>query len=155
MSTSNFHNVNAKNVFAVEIEDEYDFDDLRDNLFHELGLELGGYDADELRSYPSSVVGNLIVGDVRISVIIRSGYYTGCNLDWAIQYGDYDDYNDYCDMINCDDTLTDTEKARFKLTTKNVTHLLIDKVEKVFTNFSQPLRRVATFSNGETIYEKV
>ena len=32
MATSNFHNVNASNIFAVELQDEFDYEDLVCNL---------------------------------------------------------------------------------------------------------------------------
>ena len=32
MATSNFHNVNASHIFAVQLEDTYEYDDLIDNI---------------------------------------------------------------------------------------------------------------------------
>ena len=39
--------------------------------------------------------------------------------------------------------------------TSKVFAVLIELIEEVFTKVSQPLNVVASFSNGETIYQKV
>jgi hypothetical protein len=64
MATSNFHNVNASHIFAVQLEDTYEYDDLIDNI--KSGLkETGEFnlltksDPNELRSYPSTSIGSL------------------------------------------------------------------------------------------------
>ncbi len=36
MATSNFHNVNASHIFACSLENEWDYEDLVDNLKSEL-----------------------------------------------------------------------------------------------------------------------
>ena len=40
MATSNFHNVNASHIFAVQLEDEWDYQDLVSNLESEFNTNL-------------------------------------------------------------------------------------------------------------------
>jgi len=87
MATSNFHNVNASHIFAVDLQDEYDYQDLVDNLQCAL-KETGEFnlltksDPNELRSYPSTGIGSLdcYVEDndgngivVTVTAVVRSG----------------------------------------------------------------------------------
>jgi len=62
MATSNFHNVNASAIFAVRLENEYDYEDLVCNLESELSnnpdyVDYGKTDKHELRSFPSRTLG--------------------------------------------------------------------------------------------------
>jgi len=168
MSTSNFHNVNASRVFACELENDYDYQDLKDNLESELSqldeYQDGGHDRHELRSFPSHVLGSLntngywggICIEVRVSAIIRSGYYAGCNLDWALQYSTGG--SDWVYSLDQDDLnyegLNNQQATRAINWVNQVTEELITKLEKIYKDYSIPLRVVATFSNGETVYEK-
>ena len=99
MATSNFHNVNASHIFAVELQDEWEYQDLISNLESEFNtnLDYSDYsksDPNELRSFPSKSLGSfsnsLTIGDDEVEVyvtpVIRSGYYEGCNLDWHVRY---------------------------------------------------------------------
>jgi hypothetical protein len=156
MGTSNFHNVNAGRIYACEIENDFDYDDLKENIINELELDERGSDPHELRSFPSNVLGTLTKRNVTITVIIRSGYYEGCNLDWSIEYGDNDcdNIDDYCDEVKEDNWLTNIEKYNATRFLAQDEEYLINKVEAVFETFSTPLKVVARFSNGETIYER-
>jgi hypothetical protein len=152
MATSNFHNVNASHIFAVDLQDEYDYQDLVDNLQSAL-KETGYYniltksDPNELRSFPSKSIGSLdnYVEDaegngicVTITAVIRSGYYEGVNLDWHCHFEEYG-YN-----IEYLLPAAEAEKNR-----------LVELVEYVFSEFSTPLGVTAQFSNGETIYHPI
>ena len=58
MATSNFHNVNATHIFAVQLEDEWAYEDLVYNLESEFDIhndysDYGKSGPHELRSYPS------------------------------------------------------------------------------------------------------
>jgi hypothetical protein len=176
MGTSNFHNVNANQIFAVKLEDEWDYYDLKDNLLHE--FKKLDYDErknerpeDELRSYPAVVlclqskfkkINDVEVG-VSIRVIIRNGYYEGCNLDWLTNEYINGNWQNTIEVTEIAEALNEeieedervktiSEFQSFIETTKNE---LITEVEKVFQEFSTPLKIKARFSNGETIYEKV
>ena len=154
MATSNFHNVNASHIFAVDyLQDEYDYQDLVDNLQYSL-KETGYYntltksDPNELRSFPSKSIGSLdnyvessdgesgIV--VTITVVIRSGYYDGVNLDWHCHFEEYGE--------NVEHLLPAAEAEKNRL---------VEMIEYVFSEFSTPLGVTAQFSNGETIYHPI
>ena len=154
MATSNFHNVNASHIFAVDyLQDEFDYQDLVDNL--QYGLKETGYyniltksDPNELRSFPSKSIGSLdnyvessdsesgIV--VTVTAVVRSGYYEGVNLDWHCHFEEYGE--------NVEHLLPAAESEKNRL---------VEMVEYVFSEFSTPLGVTAQFSNGETIYHPI
>jgi hypothetical protein len=176
MATSNFHNVNATKIFAVEIEEDYDYDDLKENLLCELeskDYNSRGNDPHELRSFPSVVLkakeeGKDICGvyvSVTCSAIIRSGYYSGVNLDWGIvfQVGrtEYEEIPDESDIIDTIIYETDYKKGIATLQAGNILRYmentkdeLVKELEAIYSDYSEKLVVVARFSNGETIYEK-
>lgn len=149
MAASNFHNVNASHIFAVQLEDTYEYDDLIDNI--KSGLkETGEFnlltkaDPNELRSYPSTSIGSLdsYVEDangngiyIQITAVVRSGYYDGVNLDWHLHFEEYGETIEHL--------LPQAEVEQNRL---------IGLVESVFAEYTTPLGVTASFSNGETIY---
>lgn len=153
MATSNFHNVNATHIFAVQLEDEWAYDDLVDNLVSEFSKhsdfsDYGKTDPNELRSFPSKSLGSfsnsVTIGEDEVEIfitpVIRSGYYEGCNLDWHIRlyvngYED-DTYADNADVLR-------------------ISNEYIEFIENIYSQYSEPLGVTAVFSNGETIYHKV
>ena len=153
MATSNFHNVNASHIFAVELQDEYDYQDLVDNLESEFStnIDYSDYsksDPNELRSFPSKSLGSFSNSicieddDVEIFVtpVIRSGYYDGVNLDWHVRYYVNGSENEtYSDDINV----------------LRISNKYVEFIENIFEKYSEPLVVTARFSNGETIYSKV
>jgi len=166
MSTSNFHNVNASKIFAVE---NYNFDDLWLNLSDELDLfhQSGVFDPDELRSYPSHILGYLekyewfrddIKLNMRIFPLIRSGYYSGVNLDWFIEVRDVFDVEITRPECLLQSGLTDQEKEKaldeINSWIENTREELINRVESVFEKYSTLLNCVGVFSNGEAVYER-
>jgi len=153
MATSNFHNVNATHIFAVQLEDEWAYEDLVYNLESEFNIhndysDYGKTDSDELRSYPSRSLGSfsdsLTIGDdeveIYITPVIRSGYYEGCNLDWHIRLY----VNGYEDDTYADDA-----------NVLRISNEYIEFIENIYSQYSEPLGVTARFSNGETIYHKV
>jgi hypothetical protein len=152
MATSNFHNVNASNIFAVQLQDEFDYQDLIDNVKYSL-KETGFFnvltksDPNELRSFPSKSIGSLdnYVEDtegngiyVNVTAVVRSGYYEGVNLDWHCSFEEYGETIEH--LLPA----AEAEKNR-----------LVEMVEYVFSEFSTPLGVTAQFSNGETIYHPI
>jgi hypothetical protein len=153
MATSNFHNVNATHIFAVQLEDEWAYEDLVYNLESEFNihndyLDYGKTDPDELRSYPSRSLGSfsdsLTIGEDEVEIfitpVIRSGYYEGCNLDWHIRLY----VNGYEDDTYADDA-----------NVLRISNEYIEFIENIYSQYSEPLGVTARFSNGETIYHKV
>jgi hypothetical protein len=153
MATSNFHNVNASHIFAVQLEDEWDYQDLVSNLESEFNtnLDYSDYsksDPNELRSFPSKSVGSfnnsIEIGDDEVEIyvtpVIRSGYYDGVNLDWHVRYY----VNGYED---------DTYETHTRVQT--LVGVYVNFIENVYEQYSQPLGVTARFSNGETIYHPI
>ncbi len=153
MATSNFHNVNATNIFAVQLEDEWEYEDLVSNLESEFNnhsdfSDYGKTDPNELRSFPSKSLGSfsnsVTIGDDEVEIyvtpVIRSGYYEGCNLDWHVSLY----VNGYQDDEYADDTLVTT-----------ICEGYVEFIETIYSQYSQPLGVTARFSNGETIYHAI
>lgn len=140
-------------------------------------------DIEELRSFPATSIGQFYTGvhyggmDYTITIIPKtvSGYYEGFNLDFDIRV---DNDQGYGEIIN-DGIEEGVSKDDIEYMFEEYEHQepymkgilalhgskLIEKMnaviadgvqrlEKVFTNYSDPLVVVAQFSNGETIYER-
>lgn len=164
--------------------ERYEVDDLKDFIKNEIeDLENGRYynwvkDSNELRSFPSSYLGSLRTykpyGDIGVEVYIhaflRSGYYEGACLDWTLQV----DINGYGEYIGDEDIPYAVEEIKENTSSymsKGLRTIIANKVEKwirseadrlsgimenIFSrNSDVEMRKVATFSNGETIYEKI
>lgn len=177
MATSNFHNENASAIFAVQLEHEFDYDDLVDNLKSELNndpdyVDYGKADKNELRSFPSRTLGSIrkyvqykdFYVEVCVTPVIRSGYYDGVNLDWNVDYlinGDaqYDNTDFYIDDIAHYGSMSKSKATKYaKLAEKKaekVKNQIVDKVESIFSDYSEKYGVTAVFSNGETIYHKL
>ena len=153
MATSNFHNVNASHIFAVQLEDEWAYDDLVENLESEFSkhsdyYDYGKSDPNELRSFPSKSLGSfsnsITIEDdeveIYITPVIRSGYYEGVNLDWHIRL-----------YVNGSEDDTYADDARVSV----IADEYIEFIENIFEQYSDKLGVTAQFSNGETIYHKV
>jgi hypothetical protein len=177
MATSNFHNVNASAIFAVPLENDFDYEDLVDNLKSELSndsdyVDFGKTDPNELRSFPSRTLGSIrkyhqykdFYVEVCVTPVIRSGYYSGCNLDWNVQYsinGDYtyDEPNfDVADVEWCGKISKSKAIQYAKLADKKAEKLknqIVEKLEALYNDYSDKYGVTAVFSNGETIYHKI
>lgn len=153
MATSNFHNVNATHIFAVQLEDEWAYEDLVYNLESEFNIhndysDYGKSDPNELRSFPSRSLGSfndsLTIGDDEVEIyiipVIRSGYYDGCNLDWHVRLY----VNGYEDDTYADDA-----------NVLRISNEYIEFIENIYSQYSEPLGVTARFSNGETIYHTI
>ena len=116
------------------------------------------YCATNLFSYSTSKMFGDIEIEVRIIGQIVSAYYEGASLDFVVEfngeenkeldfYWDFDnsDMNRGLQVLQNRNAVKWAEKAKTEL---------IDLIEEVFTKVSQPLNVVASFSNGETIYQK-
>ena len=177
MATSNFHNENASAIFAVQLEHEFDYDDLVDNLKSELSnnpdyVDYGKTDKHELRSFPSRTLGSIrkyaqykdFYVEVCVTPVIRSGYYDGVNLDWNVDYlinGDaqYDNTDFYIDDIAHYGSMSKSKATKYaKLAEKKaekIKNQIVEKVESIFSDYSEKYGVTAVFSNGETIYHKL
>jgi hypothetical protein len=177
MATSNFHNVNASAIFAVPLEHEFDYEDLVCNLESELSnnpdyVDYGKTDKNELRSFPSRTLGSIrkyhqykdFYVEVCVTPVIRSGYYEGVNLDWNVDYlinGDasYDSPDFYINDIAHYGNLSKSKATQYaKLAEKKAEKLkneIVEKLESLYSDYSEKYGVTAVFSNGETIYHKL
>ena len=98
--------------------------------------------------------------------VIRNGYYAGVNLDWIIQLNF--NYNDCITGHNWKEQLTQVISWNYK--DKNTRNAMTDKaikwaeknldaivkdLEEIYTLLTQPMEKVAQFSNGEAVYHRV
>jgi len=180
MATGNFLNNNASLIYGVEIQEEWDYEDLKENLHYELEQMAKDsknfqdnvdftdeYEKDCNRNFPGKVITTLfgkekyysrfdVTVNVRIEAIIRSGYYSGVNLDWnAIVECDGELYDMDDEVFLGDEPIAEyTAKLINNWKVKEIAKLTAE-IEKVFSQNSINLKVKARFSNGETIYEEV
>jgi len=175
MGTSNFYNENASKIYAMQLEDDLDYDFLVEDLtllamgkFKNDFETCDKYEENGLYSFPGNIIGRIYENFenengnilVIVNIIIRSGYYSGVNLDYSIELN-YENYNDrWEDMdlqdqeaFNCDD---DFRKLKaLTIYKKSIAWLEknIKALEAIYQQIATPLSVIATFSNGETIYK--
>ena len=120
------------------------------------------YSATDLFSFNTSKM----FGDIEISVKvigqIVGAYYEGASLDFSVEFNDEEYTNDEPDFEWLFEYQSDMNRGLQVLQNKNAIKWaektkteLIELIEEVFTKVSEPLNVVASFSNGETIYQKV
>ena len=182
-SEEDFNNLVCCEVDLVEqtayvSPDEYEYDDLKDYIRETAQEEIKNrkdirfkeesgsdndrnYCATNLFSYSTSKMFGDIEIEVRIIGQIVSAYYEGASLDFSVEFNG-EEYNNnepnfYWDFDNSDmnrgmQVLQNKNAVKWAEKTKTE---LIELIEEVFTKVSEPLNVVASFSNGETIYQKV
>ena len=152
--------------------ESYEYDDFKEYLRETakeskkqfLYLEESGSDNDRnycatnLFSYSTSKMFGDIEIEVRVIGQIVSAYYEGASLDFVVEFnGEENEEPDfYWDFDNSDmnrglQVLQNKNAIKWAEKTKTE---LIELIEEVFTKVSEPLNVVASFSNGETIYQK-
>lgn len=183
MGTSNFHNKNASRVFAIEIEDDFDYEDAKSNIQYALlafnnvkGISVRTSDDranSELRSFPAVKIAELwarySINDIEftleVNAVVRSGYYAGANFDWETRFysdeswdgGLEDGFYDIRDIQNNYFFKTKGSYVYANAVNqwlKRDLKRMIDIIEGVYSDFTTPLAVAARFSNGETIYTK-
>ena len=177
MSAPNFYNVNASRVFAIDAENEFEYDDLKDNIFYGLQSVFGERNVirrneseDGWCSYPGTVVASILgktkhyeipEADVEVffNIIVRSGYYAGGNVDWDIvievageEYDNIEEVNfEYCGLTKKQERQYAEYAKKF---IRGEIERMLPMVEKVFEENTISLNCIGVFSNGEAIYEK-
>lgn len=76
-----------------------------------------------------------------LQVVIKSGYYSGANIDWTVD-GDF-----------CPDEESKKEVAHVVVLQKRFDKQ-VEKLEKILRKNGTELLKVAQFSNGEAVYKK-
>jgi hypothetical protein len=175
MGTSNFARGNTSRVFAVLMNEEDDVEDFEE-FVREVAKESAPKDiqyskedgrdrnASNLFSYRASKwYGDLEV-ELQIVAKMVSGYYEGASLDFEFtifdgyEFSDSDDAVEYLFGNNCscmNQGLLKIQQRHAERWVDRTKSELTVLIEQVFEQVSMPLRVVATFSNGETIYEKL
>jgi hypothetical protein len=177
MGTSNFARGNTSRVFAVLMDEE--IDDFMDYV-REVAEESAPKDiqyseedgSDRDRNYPATNLFSYRVskwfGDLEVEVQIVakmvSGYYEGASLDFEFTIFDGYEFSDSDDSVehlfgnNCscmNQGLLKIQQRNAERWVDRAKDQLITLTERVFEQVSMPLKVVGTFSNGETIYEKL
>ena len=159
--------------------DEYEYNDLKDYIretAQEEAKELKtiwykeesgsdndrNYCATNLFSYSTSKMFGDIEIEVSIIGQIVSAYYEGASLDFVVEFNGEEYTNDEPDFEWLFEYQSEMNKGLQVLQNRNAIKWakktkteLIELIEEVFTKVSEPLNVVASFSNGETIYQKV
>jgi hypothetical protein len=120
------------------------------------------YCASNLFSYRvSKWFGDLEV-EVQIVAQMVSGYYEGASLDYDVTVFDGDHFSDSEDAVlyafdqsDMNEGMKVIQQRHAEVWVDRAKAQLIALTEQVFEQVSMPLKVVATFSNGETIYEKL
>ena len=131
-------------------------------------------DENELRSYPSQSICSLhdckTFGDVdiqiEIGVVVRSGYYEAANLDYNIRYVGLGSWYDSIPFLsdiqhelsyhsNMNAGLCAIQSNNIENWLDKRSKELIEAVEKMFEEISNPMQVAYQFSNGETGYTAV
>lgn len=144
MSTNNF---SFKNILVAidddqaEIFDDYIVPEIQEEL--ELRFPKGnradGYPRNENGKKIFDIPVYLPNGELykEITVLWRSGYYSGANIDYIIEDSSYRSY---------EPTSTKTVDAKVVSTCR--------AVEKILRRHGTELRKVGQFSNGEAVYQR-
>ena len=191
MATSNFHKVNASQYYSVFFEadeeneqiDDFWYDDQIENIrsfLNEKGFNVDANslknvkDPDELRSFPSNIIGSIseykricnVEFQINMYAVVRSGYYDGFILDWFYEVEIEGDCDIDClpNLEQLSETLSyygDVSVGMGKIQAKNAlkwlnktVDSLIENTEDYFKEITTPLVITAQFSNGETFYAK-
>ena len=160
------HGTEYRSAERYEYEDfkEYLRETAKESKKQFLYLEEEGSDNDRnycatnLFSYSTSKMFGDIEIEVRIIGQIVSAYYEGASLDFVVEFNgeENEELDFYWDFDNSDmnrglQVLQNKNAVKWAKKTKTE---LIELIEEVFTKVSEPLNVVASFSNGETIYQK-
>ena len=160
------HGTEYRSAERYEYEDfkEYLRETAKESKKQFLYLEEEGSDNDRnycatnLFSYSTSKMFGDIEIEVRIIGQIVSAYYEGASLDFVVEFNgeENEELDFYWDFDNSDmnrglQVLQNKNAVKWAEKTKTE---LIELIEEVFTKVSEPLNVVASFSNGETIYQK-
>lgn len=145
MGTCNFAFDNVLVAIDTDDWDDYMYDDFIDNVRTNIELKikdgygLDEYDNNSLHSYGGRFIFGIDVYGAlgcykTIKVVVRNGYYSGLNLDYIIS-----------DLVDYEDE---------RKTLEHKVEVMSRKIAKVLRCYGTELRHVATFSNGEALYEK-
>ena len=189
MGTSNF--AYKDKLFVVEIEDEWAYDNLVSSIksfIKELGesskvgvknINLSLYTNDnavhhndDLRHYEAGEYGRIVVTsdfmnielELVVSVLVRNGYYSDCNIDYRSQFEAdgalMQDGVDAQDILDCYDNdeistgLAKVNRPHLDKRLKDMRTLAMETFLHIANRFGTEYVMTNQFSNGETFYDK-
>jgi len=144
------------------------------NIGEPLGYTIA--DRDELRCHPSrslatfyrskeyKVAGSRFLVAVQITAIIRSGYYEAASLDWQIDYDLNDRFEDLEEeeikydiqyLTDCSDKQAIQYAGYARKWASDQKDQMVEELEKEFSKLTEVYIKLGTFSNGESIYQKL
>ena len=179
MGTSNFR-YNTDNIFAVDDNCEFIYDDTKQNLISEFEFldrannHLNFFEKSEFdnnRNFGGFIYGSLYFDlyflnlDIRINyeLILRGGYYSGFNLDYEfnIEYNgsNYEDIDglisDFMKYDDLNNGLKTIHKDNFKRLLESNTNRLKSNIETVYKMYSDEYICEGHFSDGTALYKAV
>lgn len=155
--------------YDIKFFDEYLQEKIGQSKFESWIPKSTTWEEDSNRNFEGRVMGELSIdknyGDVEIKVeiqaICRNGYYEGANLDWNLNFyvdgnsSELDEIKEdfiYNSYLNAG--LKSIISAHAEKWASQAEDELVSEMERIFTEVSMPLIKVAQFSNGEAIYKK-
>lgn len=154
--------------------EEWEYQDLKDYTIELMEQSKFSYSEDgsfnNNRNFEGTLIGSLkaekwfgdVEVEVRVNLILRSGYYEGANLDYEVEYYAGSGYDDTINFSYEFESHSDMSKGLQIIQTRNaekwaerITEELTEEVEKIYTRVSTPYRKLGSFSNGEGVYEKI
>jgi hypothetical protein len=184
MSTTNFYNKNADFIYACELEDDFAYDDLLEDLrqvfrsaatnpkvkaIADFEETRDTRESDYNRNYPGRIIAWVWSETKRYqdfevvlsaNIIVRSGYFSGVNLDYEIGFHidgeehQEDDLDEVCLYSELPGTRRAYQLALAKRWFDRHYARFTDAIEAIFRQHATPLQLVARASNGEAFYEK-
>lgn len=156
MATSNFAYKNVLLAQDTTDFEQWDFDDLKENLINELLAK--GFDSESggnnNRSYYKSYIARYVITEnkkrnLTMTVRIGDGYYSGVNVDYTLKETEYDS-NGY---TNAEWDEEYSENVTLNKRESKKVEVLERKLIKIALGLGfQELLHVGTFSNGEAVY---
>lgn len=193
MSAPNFKLKNSSKYFVIDnIEDETDYDMLVEDLQehfknvinNDIDVEIyNNIDNNNDRNYPGLQFAEInkeldidelngFLVNICFNLVLRSGYYSGVNLDFdyniVLENEECDNIDYFSDVIdnffsnNFDEFDEDEDEyilnnRRLEIENNIIEEYknLVSLIENEYSKLSEEYIKTAQFSNGEAIYEKV
>jgi len=180
MSTHNYLTINISKVYAIELKNEYEYDNFKENFIYEVAKMFNKSYEDctpyaghnfsfANRNFPSTNIASVSFDSIYnvhiyIHFYLTAGYYEGACLDYDIEFGSENTKNNFTisNYIYLDELLEDIIEYRMikdidaKSKLQFILYNMIRVAEEVCQKLSdRSLICSRTFSNGECLYETI
>ena len=182
MASSNFHS-NIVPIRYVDSYDEFIWEDIRVNIASELGEEINDSIRiyDELRSFPATSICQMYLQGLlethneefddydvmyEFTICTRGGYYTGFNVDIADESFEFEGNGD-CSTLepnkknSAKDLILSMIDEEANVKEKDIDDFLKecdqlkDKALRAIDMYTNSIKVIGCFSNGECVYKQV